>query len=128
MNKKLLAIAALLTIFMGACAIHLIINSQDKGQEIYRFEAMPGKVTFLHWKHQTELKIDCVSCHHETEPGVKPKACNTCHKSGITIVPEGEPSTMKNAAHNLCLECHNEKAATGAKAPTKCLECHIKNS
>ena len=128
MNKNLLVTLTLITIFMGAFIILPIIRAQEKAQESYIFEAKPGNVTFAHWKHQTDLKIDCGSCHHKTEPGATPKACATCHKRGVTTVPEGEPPTMKNAAHNLCRECHKEKAATGVKAPTKCLECHIKSS
>lgn len=126
-NKNFWIGIIIIIIFIGSFIIHPIIKAQDKGQESYIFEAKPGNVTFTHWKHQDELKIDCMSCHHKTEAGATPKACTTCHKIGVTTVPEGEPPTMKDAAHHLCRGCHKEKAAAGEKAPTKCLECHIKN-
>ena len=131
MRKKYLIFPIIAIIFsVGAFIIHPVLRAQEqeKGQEQYKLEARTGNVTFAHWKHQTELKIDCVTCHHKAEPDATPEACSSCHKRDVKDVTEGEPPAMKTAAHNQCRKCHKEKVETGAKPPTKCKECHIKET
>lgn len=64
------------------------------------YAASMGKVTFPHAAHAKRLE------------------CNKCH---TTKPPQKIPMT-KALAHQLCLGCHQEKAA----GPVKCLLCHIK--
>jgi hypothetical protein len=75
-------------------------------------------VTFSHGAHQ---KVACAVCHHKDAQN--PKACTTCHtvKGG-----QGGAPAAKDAFHTRCIGCHKEAGAKGAKAPTKCNDCHKK--
>jgi len=77
-------------------------------------------VTFSHATHVDKTKIDCVKCHHKDPK--QPKACTTCHGNEV----KGKAPAAKDAFHTTCQGCHKEEAAKGAKAPTKCNECHKK--
>jgi hypothetical protein len=77
-------------------------------------------VTFSHATHVDQNKIDCAKCHHKDVQA--PKACTTCHGREA----KGKAPASKDAFHTVCQTCHNEAAAKGAKAPTKCTECHKK--
>jgi len=83
--------------------------------------AKMAPVTFSHAVHVEKVKVECVKCHHK-EPD-NPKACKTCHD--LKEVKNGAPK-IQDAFHKLCQTCHKEQAEKGAKAPTKCNECHKK--
>ena len=82
--------------------------------------AKMAPVSFSHDTHVNKAKVECAKCHHKDAQA--PKACTTCHKA------EAKDKTLaaKDAFHNMCQGCHKEAAAKGAKAPTKCNECHKK--
>ncbi|MFA7536831.1 MAG: cytochrome c3 family protein [Desulfuromonadales bacterium] len=90
---KKLMIAVLLVAFAGIPAF-----AADAPDSV-TLEAKNGNVTFNHKVHSEAME------------------CSVCH--------QGEPGKMeldKNAAHNLCKGCHQDKGA----GPTKCGECHKK--
>jgi mono/diheme cytochrome c family protein len=64
-------------------------------------KAKNGDVTFNHKVHGSAA--GCASCHGPNTPG----------KLSLG---------GKDAAHKLCIGCHNEKKA----GPSKCLDCHKK--
>ena len=71
--------------------------------------AGPDKVTM-------KSKIGDVTFNHKAHAAAGD--CKVCHG-------EGTPAKLalgKDAAHKLCKECHQKKAA----GPTKCGECHKK--
>jgi hypothetical protein len=80
--------------------------------------AKMAAVTFAHEKH---IKVECVKCHHKDADS--PKACKTCHD-----INEEKNKALKiqDSFHKVCQTCHKEQAGKGAKAPTKCNECHKK--
>ena len=80
--------------------------------------AKMAPVTFAHDKHS---KVECAKCHHKDADN--PKACKTCHD--IKDVKDGA-AKIQDAFHKACQTCHKEQAEKGAKAPTKCNECHKK--
>ena len=82
--------------------------------------AKMAPVTFPHTIHVDKGKVECVKCHHKDADS--PKACTTCHGKEA----KGKAPAAKDAFHNLCQGCHKDAAAKGAKAPTKCNECHKK--
>jgi hypothetical protein len=82
--------------------------------------AKMAPVVFSHSVHAGTQKIDCATCHHKD--AADPKACTTCHGKDA----KGAAVAAKDAFHTKCQTCHKEKAAKGAKAPTKCTECHKK--
>ncbi len=80
--------------------------------------AKMAPVTFAHEKHS---KVECAKCHHKDADS--PKACKTCHD--IKEVKDNAPK-IQDSFHKVCQTCHKEQAEKGAKAPTKCNECHKK--
>ena len=93
-----------------------------KGSVVIKVDgAKMAPVTFPHAVHVDKVKVECAKCHHK-EPD-NPKACKTCHD--IKDVKNGAPKIM-DAFHKVCQTCHKEQAEKGAKAPTKCNECHKK--
>lgn len=80
--------------------------------------AKMAPVAFPHGAHQ---KVACATCHHKDAQN--PEACATCHtlKGG-----QGGAPSAKDAFHTRCIGCHKESSAKGAKAPTKCNDCHKK--
>ena len=82
--------------------------------------AKMAPVTFPHSTHIDKVKVECVKCHHKDADS--PKACTTCHGKEA----KGSTPAAKDAFHNRCQGCHKDAAAKGAKAPTKCNECHKK--
>ncbi len=83
--------------------------------------AKMAPVTFSHDVHVNKVKVACAKCHHKDADN--PKKCDTCHALGE--VKNGAPK-IQDAYHKVCLTCHKEQAEKGAKAPTKCNECHKK--
>ncbi len=72
---------------------------------------------------------NCSACHHEYDKALKKTVyakgkegtCRYCHKSQNTQ----EARSFKTAAHQDCLNCHIQMAATGIKAgPFYCSPCH----
>lgn len=89
--KKFVAVA-LVVLFAAATGI--------AAQEVYKYEAKNGAVTFDHKKHIEYEGGSCTACHGEGEPG----------KIEIT----------KDSAHGAsCKDCHTAKGG-----PTKCGDCH----
>ena len=83
--------------------------------------AKMAPVTFSHDVHASKAKVECAKCHHKD--AANPKKCDTCHD--LKEVKNGAPK-IQDAYHKLCQACHKEQAEKGAKAPTKCNECHKK--
>ena len=102
---------------------------------------------FLHQKHVTDHKVDCMSCHltvhHSLDPNKIATAasqCSDCHPnqhqqqvamlqgSGAKLIPP-HPSNM-TAARIACFTCHKEKELTPAGAVllkaslATCVGCH----
>ncbi len=88
---KKFVVAALVVLFAAATGM--------AAQEMYKYEAKNGAVSFDHKMHGEKL------------------GCEACHK--------GEPAKIeidKAAAHGAaCKDCHKEKGG-----PTKCGDCHKK--
>lgn len=84
-------------------------------------------VKFSHAKHATEYQIACKECHHkEADPTKGVQKCVECH--GLEEGKEGAPKAML-AYHKNCIDCHKKVNAEQQKAaPTKCNECHKKES
>jgi hypothetical protein len=80
-----------------------------------------AKMAPVTFSHETHSKVECVKCHHKDADN--PKACKTCHD--IKEV-KNNASKIQDAFHKACQTCHKEQAEKGAKAPTKCNECHKK--
>jgi hypothetical protein len=86
-----------------------------------RFGKM-GPVTFSHTVHVDRLSLECGICHH-MDPD-NPGKCTGCH--AIKKVKNGVPEA-REAFHQSCIGCHKEETQKSLKAPTKCLECHVKS-
>jgi hypothetical protein len=81
-------------------------------------------VLFPHKKHVQEIKAECAVCHHDNPE--EPASCFSCHKKQKE--KEGEAPPAKDTFHKLCLSCHKENKDKNKKPPTKCLDCHKKDS
>jgi hypothetical protein len=99
-----------------------------------------GLVTFTHKKHTEDYKIACADCHHAYQNGKNTwkkgdpvQKCQACHKE--TGKPEkgmGKQEKItrfhKEALHENCVTCHKTLKKEGKDAPTKCTDCHPKQS
>lgn len=83
----------------------------------------------LHYRHVTASKEKCEDCHHvyDEKQGklVYQKgaedACSACHKT----VAENDETTLSDAVHRNCINCHIAKQSEGEKAgPQFCVGCH----
>jgi hypothetical protein len=95
----------------------------------------------LHYRHVMAQSIgpaegldrksdgNCGACHHEYDKALKKTVykkgkegtCRYCHKSQKTE----EARSFKTVAHEDCVNCHIQTAATGGKAgPFYCAPCH----
>lgn len=87
-------------------------------------------VKFLHAKHSKEYQVDCKVCHHKEEDPTKGvEKCAACHglEGGTEKAPDAPKAML--AYHKNCIECHKKvNAEQGKAAPTKCNECHKKES
>jgi predicted CXXCH cytochrome family protein len=122
-------IAGLLAaVALGACAGQQIAKGlEPKEIALAGGETMAGEVTFMHATHAYAREdgghgIACARCHHEAGDGEAARACRKCHRR-----EEGKAPRMEEAAHKVCLGCHQERAiaepATGA--PLSCPDCHV---
>ena len=117
--KKLLVV--LFALVIGISFTSTAWSAATPPKEV-KLEAKMGVVTLKHEEHAVARKIDCKTCHHKgTEGDVK---CGSCHKAEA----KDKTVALKDAFHNTCKKCHEEKVKAGAKAPTKCNECHVKAS
>ncbi|MHB1191832.1 MAG: cytochrome c3 family protein [Longimicrobiales bacterium] len=92
-----------------------------------------GRVVFHHKTHGE--KFECASCHHEAmaeKAFERPRQkCSDCHTD-----PPTPPmtTTQRNAMHDtearagICFDCHKAEEAKGAKVPTRCADCHVRES
>ena len=109
-----------------------------------------GAVTFDHEFHSENLKLECKSCHHETNASTlrmphknyfddfwidcrtchkadgkavsEPQSCSTCHHDSPTNVAD-ETLSAKVVTHAKCSECH--ELGRGAAASNSCATCHV---
>ena len=108
-----------------------------------------GAVTFDHEFHSENLKLECKSCHHETNASTlrmphkdyfddfwidcrtchktngkavsEPQSCSTCHHDSPTNIAD-ETLSSKVVTHEKCSECH--ELGRGATASKSCATCH----
>ena len=80
-------------------------------------ESLP--VNFAHKDHQ---KQNCVACHHNFVDATGGGLCFDCHERSTDVA-----HLMETQFHDLCRNCHMEKAAMGEEhGPTReCRDCHV---
>ena len=110
-----------------------------------------GDVDFLHEMHYSDLEIDCVECHHETNAGAlqtphtryletssidcmachqegveasSPQSCSHCHGDNPVDIAD-ETLSSKVVIHQVCWSCHD--VGSGAAASRGCSSCHQSN-
>jgi len=83
----------------------------------------------LHFQHEKTLEKKCELCHHEYNEKTKKLfyakekegSCRYCHKEQL----EENRSSMRQASHFACVNCHLKRMADDKKAgPVKCAGCH----
>ena len=125
--KRFLIVLAILALVGAAAAI--AAAQIPAGKEVLTFEHKLGNVTFEHATHAGLEGVECVTCHHKTEGDATPQACVECHPSKVE--KDSDDIKLKDAVHDMCWGCHQEKVDAGLKGgPVKgaksCKECHIK--
>ena len=110
----------ILFIGLGMSALLLPSNSvlavqEEKGAETITIDAVHGKITFPHGRHQN-IFVDCQPCHN-----LFPK---TPH---IIAKMMGEGTLKKKEVMGMCNKCHEVRLGKGEKTgPTACKDCHGK--
>jgi hypothetical protein len=94
-----------------------------------------GGVKFEHKLHAHDRKVKCETCHHPSKPEKAAKAqyqkCSDCHTKAAAAPMK---TNIRGAFHDAmakkgtCADCHTASVAKGAKAPTKCADCHKKEN
>lgn len=102
---------------------------------------------FMHQKHVSDHKVDCLSCHLEIEHSLDPRRlehsasdCASCHPGhhqqqvammeGMGALSVQAPRTGMAAIRIACQSCHQPASASAADAATwrasmdTCLQCH----
>jgi hypothetical protein len=125
MRKPVIALVALVAL----TGIIVLAAEIPADKEVIVFEAKLGKMTFKHSEHADRIG-DCTTCHHKVEGDAVPQPCSACHMPKEE--KDGAPK-LKNAVHDSCQGCHQEKVDAGEKAgPVKgakeCKKCHIKET
>ncbi len=118
-----------LFVLFALTSIIVLATEIPEGKEVFTFDAKLGTVTFKHAEHAERIG-NCTQCHHKFEGEDLPKACSTCHDPKEIV---NEAPKLKNAMHDNCQGCHQEKIDAGEKAgPVKgakeCKKCHIKSA
>jgi predicted CXXCH cytochrome family protein len=122
-KKTLVVVGLLALVSVGALVIAGEVPA-DKAE--IKFDTKMGTVTFPHKVHSGLEGVSCTSCHHTLKEGATPQACSSCHDPKME--KDGAPK-LKDAVHNNCYGCHQEKADAGMKSgPLKkdCKACHVK--
>ncbi len=91
-----------------------------------------GGVKFDHKAHEGRGG-KCDTCHHAAKTEKAPKAahenCQDCHTATATAPMKTKAQAAfhnPTATAGVCIDCHKAEDAKGKKAPTKCMECHLK--
>jgi Class III cytochrome C family len=127
-GKGLFGAAAGIALVLLSCMI--VVQAEDVPKTVVLKGSPLGPVTMNHEMHISK-KIPCETCHHASKPEKPMKsaheACEDCH----TKVAQAPMTTKLQAAFHdpmakkgLCIDCHVKEDAAGAKAPTKCTDCH----
>ncbi len=82
-----------------------------------------------HWghdEHYDEYGLECETCHHEAGDQASCQKCSECHEPQALSAPSGTGHRsaippLKEAVHAVCIDCHDDFFADGAKA---CMKCH----
>jgi hypothetical protein len=69
-----------------------------------------AKQPAVHFPHAKHKQLECAKCH-----------ADKANAKAVPAVAGVKGGDMKNAAHDLCLNCHKEN-----KAKAICTACHVK--
>jgi len=94
------------------------INSfPDNSYCIQCHHAELGKLSFDHEAHEEYADEDCQACHHTPDIEEEPQKCGNCHtNAGTKEIP-----SVRDAAHDRCIDCHDDMFKDGLKG---CNPCH----
>ncbi|MFW5837786.1 MAG: cytochrome c3 family protein [Desulfovibrionaceae bacterium] len=108
-----------------------------------------GPVFFTHQKHAGEYGTECGECHHQSEDFAQPPACHSCHAKAFdeswvaghqeAFQNEKRCRSCHHARYDMlhfdhlahedygaCRDCHHGPDIE--PEPTRCSECHAKQS
>lgn len=93
------------------------INSfPDNSYCVKCHHAKLGELNFDHDAHIDYAVDDCQVCHHGPDIEDEPQLCTNCHtNAGTPDVP-----SIRNAAHDRCINCHDDMFEAGIKGCTPC--------
>ena len=76
-------------------------------------------MTFAHLDHAI---VNCIDCHHNYNDDTGGGLCMNCHMTNEDVWP-----LLEKQFHDLCRDCHAEKAALGEDGgpPRRCVDCHL---
>ena len=121
--------ALILGVFLVALA-EILAQRVDDVWDHFVLDAVTHATTryepFVFRTHQEHVKRQddtCHNCHHPIDDAPAEEfSCSDCHNR-----PE-ETLDLEEACHQICRDCHREKAAEQVippwKPPLKCLDCH----
>jgi hypothetical protein len=154
MKKKLFfagVVLGLMIVFVGSGTWALdngpdkiTINAQDEYSAIITKKDKKKVENFPHRMHQEKFltgneqysnfkysdDYTCAGCHHTTKPGEQPISCLKCKDVNKMLAKVGGADKFEKIYHENCRDkCHKNMAKAGKKSgPTKCKDCHGKNS
>ena len=75
-----------------------------------------AELAFDHAAHEEYAGQDCQVCHHGPDIEATPQACGDCH----TLAGDDGMPSVRDAAHERCIQCHADMFDKGLKGCTPC--------
>jgi len=111
-------------IFLLIVVLLLVSGSPLSGKKPVRgyYYGSPELILPMSFAHQAHTTVNCLHCHHNYIDDTGMDMCMSCHVRNQEIWP-----LFEKQFHNLCRDCHAQKAAEGIKGgpPRECMACHL---
>jgi hypothetical protein len=110
----LVLVGVLIVVFGSPVASEVPVKSHQYGS--------PEPILPMNFAHLDHVSENCVLCHHNYTDDTGGGLCMNCHVTDQDVWP-----LLENQFHDLCRDCHAEKAASGIDGgpPRQCMACHL---
>lgn len=112
-------------VLLLAAGVAVVVTGQPtlgKRPEVGHHFGSPEPILPMTFAHADHVAESCVLCHHNYVDDTGSELCMSCHvrREELLLV-------LEQQFHDLCRNCHSEKAAAGIDGgpPRRCIACHL---